>query len=200
MKYIGCTAHIGYEPLFSRESAQRLQIEGVNVWLEQIAETGASPSIAFRAAKATVVKDKLGIFTGEAFDPLKEIITEKDIILPESLGNTDAKAGAVLIRKEVQGRGWYSVSLLREGVAVFPGNYAPGWKAWIDGRRTEVFEANLFAKGVLVPAGDHEIVLRYLPASFLWGVVISLASIGLIPAGACILGRRAKRRVRRASL
>jgi hypothetical protein len=103
LKYMGCTAHIGYEPLFSRESAQRLQIEGVNVWLERIAETGASPSIAFRAAKATAVKDKLGIFTDDEFDPLKEIITEKDIILPESLGNTDAKAGAVLIRKEVQG-------------------------------------------------------------------------------------------------
>ena len=200
LKYIGCTAHIGYEPLFSRESAQRLQVEGVNVWLERIAETGASPSIAFRAAKATAVKDKLGIFTGEAFDPLQEIITEKDIILPESLEKTDAKAGAVLIRKEVQGRGWYSVSLLREGVAVFPGNYAPGWRAWIDGRRAEVFEANLFAKGVLVPVGDHEIVLRYLPASFLGGVVISLASIGIIPAGAFVLGIRAKKKARRASL
>lgn len=200
LKYIGCTAYIGYEPLFSRENAQRLQIEGVNVWLERIAETGASPFIAFRAVRAAEVKDKLGIFTGDEFDPLKEIITEKDILLPESPGNTDAKAGAVLIRKEIQGRGWYSVSLPCEGIAVFPGNYAPGWHAWIDGRRTEVFEANLFAKSVLVPVGDHEIVLRYLPASFLWGVVISLASIGLIPAGACLLGRRAKRRARRASL
>jgi len=199
LKFIGCIAHIGYEPLFSRESAQRLQIEGVDVWLERIAETGASPFIAFRAVRAAEVKDKLGIFAGDEFDPLKEIIAEKDILLPESLGNTDTKAGAVLIRKEIQGRGWYSVSLPCEGIAIFPGNYAPGWKAWIDGRRTEVFEANLFAKGVLVPAGDQEIVLRYLPASFLWGVVISLASIGLIPAGAFVLGKRAKSRARRAS-
>ena len=200
LKYVGCAAHIGYEPLFSRDSAQRLQIEGVNVWLERIAETGASPSIAFRAVKAGAVKDKLGIFTAEAFDPLREIIAEKGILLPELPGNTDAKAGGVLIRKEIQGRGWYSVSLPCEGIAVFPGNVAPGWHARIDGRRTEVFEANLFAKGVLVPAGDHEIVLRYLPASFLWGVVISLASIGLIPAGAFVLGKRAKSRARRASL
>ena len=92
------------------------------------------------------------------------------------------------------------MSLPCEGIAVFPGNAAPGWHARIDGRRAEVFEANLFAKGVLVPAGDHEIVLRYLPASFLWGVVISLASIGLIPTGAFVLGRRVKRRARRASL
>jgi 1-acyl-sn-glycerol-3-phosphate acyltransferase len=200
LKYIGCAAHIGYEPLFSRESAQRLQIEGVNVWLERIAETGASPFIAFRAVRAAKVRDKLGIFAGDGFDPLKEIVTEKDIILPDTLGNTDMKAGAVLIRKEVQGRGWYSASLPYEGIAVFPGNAAPGWHARIDGRRAEVFEANLFAKGVLVPAGEHEIVLRYLPASFLWGVVISLVSIGLVPAGVCILGRRPKGKARTALL
>ncbi len=189
LNYLGCAARIGYEPLFSKDSAQRLQIEGVDVWFERIAGTGALPAIAFRAARAVELEDKLRIFTADTFDPSRDIITEKDNLLPESRGNSDAKAGAVLIRKEIQGRGWYSVSLPSEGVAVFPGNAAPGWQARIDGRRTEVFEANLFAKGVLVPAGDHEIVLRYLPASFLWGAAISLASIGLI------IGGRAKRRL-----
>ena len=55
LKYIGCAAYIGYEPLFSRDSAQRLQIEGASVWLERIAETGASRSNAFQAAKAAAV-------------------------------------------------------------------------------------------------------------------------------------------------
>jgi len=115
-------------------------------------------------------------------------------------GDAEPKPASIIVREEGQGFGLYSTSLPRPGVAVFPGNYSPGWRTRIDGRRTEVFEANLLARGVLVPAGDHEIVLRYLPASFLWGVVISLASIGLIPTGACILCRRAKRRARRASL
>jgi hypothetical protein len=200
LKYMGCTAYLGYDPLFSRESAQRLQIEGIDVWLERIAETCALPSIAFRSVKAVEVNDKLRLFTAEAFDPLKEIITEKDLNLPESSGNVETEPAKIVARTEIQGRGWYSVSSPCEGAAVFPGNAAPGWHAWIDGRTTEVFEANLFAKGVRVPAGDHEIVLRYLPASFLWGAVISLASIGLIPAGALVLVRRAKRRARRASL
>jgi hypothetical protein len=200
LKYVGCAAYVGYDPLFSRESAQRLQIEGVDIWLERIAERGASPFIAFRTVRAAEVKDKLRIFTADSFNPYTEIITEKDVRLPEPLGNEDLKNGTIIIRKEIQGRGWYSVSLPREGIAVFPGNAAPGWHARIDGRRAEVFEANLFAKGVRVPAGDHEIVLRYLPASFLWGVGISLASIGLILAGALVIDRRAKRRGRRASL
>jgi hypothetical protein len=200
LKYVGCAARIGYEPLFSREGAQRLQIEGIDVRLEQIAETGASPFIVFRAVRAAEVKDKLGIFAGDEFDPLKEVITEKDTILPESPGNTDTQAGAVLIRKEVQGRGWYSVSLLREGVAVFPGNYAPGWHARVDGRRADVFEANIFSKGVVVPSGRHEIVLRYLPVSFLWGAAVSLIALGLTLSGLIAFSLRSKRKARRASL
>ena len=200
LKYMGCTAYIGYDPLFSRESAKRLQIEGVDIWLERIAERGASPFIAFHTVRAAEVKDKLRIFTADSFDPYAEIITERDILPPGPLGDKDTKAGAIMIRKEIQGRGWYSASLPHEGIAVFPGNAAPGWHARIDGRRAEVFEANLFAKGVRVPAGEHEIVLRYLPASFLWGAGLSLASIGLILAGALVIGKRAKRRDRRAFL
>ena len=181
------------------DNAQRLQIEGVDVWLERIAEKNASPFVAFRAVKAAEMKDKLGIFTGDGFDPLKEVITEKDLNLPGSSGNMETKPAAIVVRKEVQGRGWYSASLPREGLIVFPGNYAPGWRAWVDGRRAEVFEANIFSKGVVVSSGRHEIVLRYLPASFLWGAAISLISLGLTLSGLIALTIRSHRKARRAS-
>jgi len=200
LKYVGCAAYIGYEPLFSRENAQKLQIEGVTIWVERIAEKNASPFAAFRAVKAAEIKDKLGIFTGDEFDPVKEVITEKDIILPGSSGNLETKPAAIVVRKEVQGRGWYSTSLPREGIIVFPGNYAPGWHARVDGRRADVFEANVFSKGVMVPSGRHEIVLRYLPVSFLWGAAVSLISLGLTLSGLIAFSIRSKRKARRASL
>ena len=196
LKYIGCAAYISYEPIFSRESAQRLQIEGVNVWLERISEQNAAPFVAFRAVQAAEIKDKLGIFTRSEFDPRKEVITEKDLNLPGLSGNTETSPAEIVVREEIQGRGWYSASLPREGLAIFPGNYAPGWHARVDGRRAEVFEANLFAKGFLVPAGDHEIVLRYRPASFLWGAAASVGSLGcsLIALAVFSIGSRRKAR------
>jgi len=154
----------------------------------------------YLAVKAVEVKDKLGIFTGDEFDPLKEVITEKDINLPGSSGNMETKPAAIVVRKEVQGRGWYSASLPREGLIVFPGNYAPGWHARVDGRRADVFEANIFSKGVVVPSGRHEIVLRYLPVSFLWGAAVSLISLGLTLSGLIAFSTRSKRKARRASL
>ena len=83
---------------------------------------------------------------------------------------------------------------------MFPGNYAPGWRARIDGRRAEVFEANLFAKGIIVPAGSHRVELRYLPASFLWGAAISLISIFLMAVYTAVRGVRGIRRRDRPAL
>ncbi|MGZ5453533.1 MAG: hypothetical protein ACXW2R_04900, partial [Candidatus Aminicenantales bacterium] len=200
LKYLGCAAHIGYEPLFARENAQRLQIEGVDVWLERIAEKNASPFAAFRTVKAAELKDKLGIFTGAEFDPFEEVILDKDIVLSGSSGNMDAKSAEIIVRKEVQGRGRYSTNLPGRGLIVFPGNFAPGWQAWVDGQKAEVLDANIFSKGVVLPAGRHEIVLRYLPASFLWGAAVSLVSWGLIPLGLIAFSIRSKRKARRTSL
>ena len=44
-----------------------------------------------------------------------------------------------------------------------------GWRASIDGRSTPVFIANHAFLGIHVPKGNHEVVLRYLPDSFVWG-------------------------------
>ncbi|MGZ5478455.1 MAG: hypothetical protein ACXWGZ_02575 [Candidatus Aminicenantales bacterium] len=200
LKYLGCAAHIGYEPLFARENAQRLQIEGVDVWLERIAEKNASPFAAFRTVKAAELKDKLGIFTGAGFDPFEEVILDKDVVLSGSSGNMDTKSAEIIVRKEVQGRGRYSTNLPGRGLIVFPGNFAPGWQAWVDGQKAEVLDANIFSKGVVLPAGRHEIVLRYLPASFLWGAAVSLVSWGLIPLGLIAFSIRSKRKARRTSL
>ena len=49
------------------------------------------------------------------------------------------------------------------------------------------------------PSGRHEIVLRYLPASFLWGAAVSLVSLGLIPLGLIAFSIRSKRKARRAT-
>jgi hypothetical protein len=198
LKYVGCAAYLGYEPLFSRETAQKIRIEGIDVWLERISETAASPYVAFRKLEASTDKDSLGLFIAEAFDPLKEVIAPSGFALPE--GPRGDEAGTIVVRRETQGRGRYSLSISRPGIAVFPGNAAPGWRAWVDGRRKKVFEANFFAKGVLVPAGEHEVVLRYLPASVIAGVIISLVSIVLIVAGGLVFGRRSRRKGRPSSL
>jgi hypothetical protein len=54
--------------------------------------------------------------------------------------------------------------------------YFPGWRAEVDGHETSVMPADLALMGVVVPAGSHELVLRYRSTWFAAGAAISLLS------------------------
>jgi uncharacterized membrane protein YfhO len=43
----------------------------------------------------------------------------------------------------------------------------PGWKAYVDGRETEIFYTDVAFRGVVIPAGRHKIVMRFEPG-ILW--------------------------------
>jgi hypothetical protein len=54
--------------------------------------------------------------------------------------------------------------------------YFPGWKAEVDGQSAKVLPADLALIGVPVPAGSHELTLRYRSTWFFAGAAISLLS------------------------
>jgi hypothetical protein len=203
LQYLGCDFYISDNAIFSKDAARRLQVEGFPVFIESIPVRPRGPSAVFSTRHAVTPEEKLKVFTGGDFDPWETVITEEEISIragSEAAPGFPVASAAISVRKVVQGRGWYEADLPREGIVVFPGNSASGWRAWIDGRSTRVFEVNLFAKGVLVPPGKHEIVLRYLPGSFLLGAAVSMATALVFLAGALVLRLRLRRRVRRASL
>jgi len=202
LQYLGCNYFISDSPIFSQETARRLVVEGFPFYIESITGRPAAPYIVYSARRAATMEERLNIFMGNGFDPYHEAVTEKAIVLSGTDGaptDREAKPSEISVRREIQGRGWYAANLPRQGIAVFPGNYARGWRAWVDGRKADVFEANLFSKGVVVPAGEHEVVLRYLPGSFIWGAAVSLATMIFLLAGALIAGFRLRKRARPAS-
>jgi hypothetical protein len=60
------------------------------------------------------------------------------------------------------------------GIVVLSDAHYPGWQALLDGEPVELLRANLNFRGVAVPAGSHQIEMRYRPASFRWGLVLAL--------------------------
>ncbi len=68
------------------------------------------------------------------------------------------------------------------GLLVLSEVYTTGWTATVDGVELDVLETNHALRGVPVPAGEHEVVLRYEPMS----LTVGLWSTGL--AGAAMLG------------
>lgn len=53
----------------------------------------------------------------------------------------------------------------------------PGWKCWIDGQECGIRRANYLFRAVPLPPGDHQVVFRFEPASWTWGLRISAGTI-----------------------
>jgi len=50
----------------------------------------------------------------------------------------------------------------------------PGWKAWVDGIPTQITVAENILRSVYVEEGEHTIVFRFIPTTFLIGFLLSL--------------------------
>ena len=115
--------------------------------------------------------------SGDSFDPLTSVILDRPLSLPPhkdftgraeilSYGNT-----VVTIQASVNG----------EGILVLADSYYPGWRVYVDGKESEMLRANLLFRAVRLPPGEHRVVFRYEPRSFLAGLLLSLATLaGLV--------------------
>lgn len=62
-----------------------------------------------------------------------------------------------------------------------------GWKMYIDGQEQPLLRANYLLRSALIPGGEHEIVMEYVPKAYMVGNTVSFASslimiLGLIGA------------------
>ena len=84
----------------------------------------------------------------------------------------------------------------RQAVVVLQ-SYDPGWAAFVDGQGTPVHPADVDFQAVLVPAGEHDVVLSYRPAVVPVGLAVSGVAAAVILAMVVLGWRRRKRPVRK---
>ncbi len=157
-----------------------------NKYLEQVYVDQARRIVTYRnphalprawyASTIRVVRDDAEVFAAlnaPDFNPAQTAILTK--APPESIVPQDSTRAPVLT--EYRSR---LITLKTEttgpALLVLSEVYYPaGWNATIDGKETEILRTNDILRSVVVPAGTHEVVFRFDPASYRTGWILSNA-------------------------
>jgi hypothetical protein len=103
-----------------------------------------------------------------------------------------ASPGAVRVTAYERERVAVQSAARSPALLVLTDTWFPGWKATVDGRDATVHRVNYATRGVAVPAGSHRVELRYEPASWRAGWIVTLVTLVTL-AAAVVLGTRRRR-------
>ena len=110
-----------------------------------------------------------------------------------------AEGEVAVVRESTNGA---ALRVQTTGAAVLVFNEMPllGWRARVDGKPSRVFPVNVVQLGVLLEPGEHLVEFNFLPAAFVRGGWISLASLMAVIALAALSPRKPGAPTRSAAL
>jgi hypothetical protein len=85
-----------------------------------------------------------------------------------------------------------SLEASRASLLVLSETYYPGWKAWIDERPAAIHPVDIALRGVVVPAGAHQLRMEFRPVILPVSLCISLATAILLAISAFLYRIRAR--------
>jgi hypothetical protein len=134
-------------------------------------------SLACRATPVASREQAVAAAYRDGFDPWREVALE------EQGGGPDDALPATCTKGRARRTWWtadeehYEVVTNASAYLVVRASHARGWRAHVDGVPAPVLRANGKHRAVAVPAGRHEVVLRYAPPGLVAGAALSLASL-----------------------
>lgn len=120
----------------------------------------------------------LSMMLQKEFNPQKEVLLEET---PPSL-NLQHKGGGVSrdkaeIISENNNRLVLQATAEEDSLLVLSDTYYPGWKAFVDGKKTKIYRANYTFRAIPLSAGPHRVEFVYDPLSFKLGALFTILGI-----------------------
>jgi len=153
---------------------------------------GVPPRIRFVAAALSPAHpdDPIASLLDPAFDPEASVLLESAAREGVARGARpgpalaraplDAPPADVRVLQDNPERLRIAVATGRPGVLLVSDSWAPGWQARLDGEPIPVLRANMMFRAVEVPAGRHEVIMRYRPGSLLAGATLTLMGVAFM--------------------
>ena len=101
----------------------------------------------------------------------------------------DSSPGSATLTHFQPGQIDLTVEALRPAILILSENPDSGWQATIDGQPTAWYRVNFNQRGLVVPAGQHQVRFLYRPLSIKRGAVISSITALILTLMICLNGR-----------
>jgi hypothetical protein len=173
------------KPAFTTYSTQLQQADiRQGVWIYE------NPNVlprAFVVHRAEIASDQtlLERLTSADFNPWTTALLEEPLPADEAA----ALAGAPLRSPSVIRITRYEpcqveveAEMTASGLLILSDTYYPGWKVTVDGQPASLLRVNYALRGVYLPAGEHQVMLRFVPTSFWIGLTLT-ATVLVLGAG-----------------
>jgi len=123
--------------------------------------TNLVPKSTLEADTASSFNTLVSMKCIDVFEPSTEAVmlkSEADKLSSKSFSGE----GSIVMKSYKPNEIKYAVSTDKKQFAVFSEIYYPaGWKAFVDGKEVEIRKVNYLLRGVEVPSGNHEIVMKF---------------------------------------
>jgi len=112
-------------------------------------------------------------------------VHRQTVLLGETPALESCEGDAVRILSRSPNRVRISADMRCTGMVILGDSFYPGWEATVDGKPARIWEAYGFVRGVVAPAGTHQIEMRFRPGSVFAGAVCFV--MGLLLTVICLL-------------
>ena len=136
--------------------------------------------IVHRVRVSKDVASTLAILQDPDFDLRSEIVLAAQPPAGwETAGAASPEASAEITRYEPN-RVTIRASTSDNAFLFLSDSYAPGWRGYIDGAETEVYQADHAFRAVYLPSGQHTVEFAYQPRSFHLALTVTLSAIVIV--------------------
>ncbi len=107
------------------------------------------------------------------FDLRRKAILENEV----NLKKNNSSSGTATIKKYTNNKVVIETNSNQDSILILTDNFYPGWNLLINGNESNILRVDYTFRGAIVPKGKNEVIFYYFPASFKWGIVLSIFSI-----------------------
>lgn len=154
--------------------------------------SGAAPRVLV-ASRVLLAEDEgqaRGTLLSEDFDVRETAVVEQGEPGAAALAAAAPVRGTVRIEEEANARVTLSADLEQRGLVVLNDHFTAGWSVRVDGEERPAVRVNDVMRGVVVPAGRHEVEWSYRVPGLRLGLLLSVLSAVTLIAGGIAVRRR----------